>query len=44
MEVAVAGALVVIAVAAMLTVPSVRAALRRVLRWRRREERIEDGA
>jgi uncharacterized membrane protein YdjX (TVP38/TMEM64 family) len=44
MEVAVAGGLVVIAVAAMLTVPSVREALRRVLRWRRREERIEDGA
>jgi uncharacterized membrane protein YdjX (TVP38/TMEM64 family) len=44
MEVAVAGALVVIAVAAMLTLPSVRTALMRALRWRRREKRIEDGA
>jgi uncharacterized membrane protein YdjX (TVP38/TMEM64 family) len=44
MEVAVAGALVVIAVAAMLTLPSVRMALMRALRWRRREKRIEDGA
>jgi uncharacterized membrane protein YdjX (TVP38/TMEM64 family) len=44
MEVAVAGLLVVVAVAAMLTLPSVREALRRALRWRRRENRIEDGA
>jgi uncharacterized membrane protein YdjX (TVP38/TMEM64 family) len=44
MEVAVAGGLVVLAVAAVLTVPSVRKALKRVLRWMRREERIEDGA
>ena len=44
MEVAVAGVLVVVAVAAMLTLPSVREALRRALRWRRRENRIEDGA
>src|SRR5918995_2625978 len=43
MEVAVAGALVVVAVAAMLTLPSVRMALMRALRWRRREKRIEDG-
>gem|GEM_PF-2253025 len=43
MEVAVAGALVVIAVAAMLTLPSVRKALMRALRWRRKEKRIEDG-
>ncbi|MDQ2672081.1 MAG: VTT domain-containing protein [Actinomycetota bacterium] len=43
MEVAVAGGLVVIAVAAMLTVRSVREALMRALRWRRREKRIEDG-
>ena len=43
MEVAVAGALVVVAVAAMLTLPSVRKALMRALRWRRREKRIEDG-
>ena len=44
MEVAVACLLVVIAVAAMLTLPSVRMALMRALRWRRREKRIEDGA
>src|SRR5215218_350331 len=44
MEVAVACLLVVIAVAAMLTLPSVREALRRALRWRRKEQRIEDGA
>jgi uncharacterized membrane protein YdjX (TVP38/TMEM64 family) len=44
MEVAVAGLLVVIAVAAMLTLPSVREAFGRALRWRRREQRIEDGA
>jgi uncharacterized membrane protein YdjX (TVP38/TMEM64 family) len=44
MEVAVAGVLVVIAVAAMLTLPSVREAFGRALRWRRREQRIEDGA
>lgn len=43
MEVVVAGGLVVIAVAAMLTVRSVREALMRALRWRRREKRIEDG-
>jgi uncharacterized membrane protein YdjX (TVP38/TMEM64 family) len=43
MEVAVAGGLVVISVAAMLTLPSVRKALTRVLRWRRREKRIEEG-
>ena len=43
MEVAVACVLVVIAVAAMLTVPSVRAALMRALRWRRREKRLEEG-
>jgi uncharacterized membrane protein YdjX (TVP38/TMEM64 family) len=44
MEVAVAGGLVVIAVAAMLTVPSVRNAFKRVLRWRRRENQLEEGA
>jgi uncharacterized membrane protein YdjX (TVP38/TMEM64 family) len=44
MEIAVVGLLVVIAFAAMLTLPSVREALRRALRWRRREQRIEDGA
>jgi uncharacterized membrane protein YdjX (TVP38/TMEM64 family) len=44
MEVAVAGGLVVIAVAAMLTRRSIREALMRALRWRRRENRIEDGA
>jgi hypothetical protein len=44
MEVAVACLLVVIAVAATLTLPSVREALRRALRWRRKEQRIEDGA
>jgi uncharacterized membrane protein YdjX (TVP38/TMEM64 family) len=44
MEVAVAGALVVAAVVAMLTVPSVRKALKRALWWRRRENQIEDGA
>jgi uncharacterized membrane protein YdjX (TVP38/TMEM64 family) len=43
MEVAVAGGLVVIAVAAMLTRRNVREALMRALRWRRREKRIEDG-
>jgi uncharacterized membrane protein YdjX (TVP38/TMEM64 family) len=43
MEVAVACVLVVIAVAAMLTVPSVRAALMRALRWRRREKRLEES-
>jgi uncharacterized membrane protein YdjX (TVP38/TMEM64 family) len=43
MEVAVAGGLVVISVAAMLTLPSVRKAFMRVLRWRRREKRIEEG-
>jgi uncharacterized membrane protein YdjX (TVP38/TMEM64 family) len=43
MEVAVAGGLVVIAVAAMLTVRSVREALMSALRWRRREKRMEDG-
>src|ERR687897_990298 len=43
MEVAVAGGLVVIAVAAMLTRQNVREALMRALRWRRREKRIEDG-
>jgi uncharacterized membrane protein YdjX (TVP38/TMEM64 family) len=44
MEVAVACLLVVIAVAATLTLPSVRETLRRALRWRRKEQRIEDGA
>lgn len=44
MEVAVAGALVVVAVVAMLTVPSVRKALKRVLWWRRREKQVENGA
>lgn len=44
MEVAVAGGLVVIAVAAMLTLRSVREALMRALRWRRREKRLEDGS
>ena len=43
MEVAVACVLVVIAVAAMLTVRSVREALMRALRWRRREKRLEEG-
>jgi uncharacterized membrane protein YdjX (TVP38/TMEM64 family) len=43
MEVAVAGGLVVIAVAAMLTRRNVREALMRALRWRRREKRIENG-
>ena len=43
MEVAVACLLVVIAVAAMLTLPGVREALRRALRWRRKEQRTEDG-
>jgi uncharacterized membrane protein YdjX (TVP38/TMEM64 family) len=43
MEVAVAGGLVVIAVAALLTRRNVREALMRALRWRRREKRIEDG-
>jgi uncharacterized membrane protein YdjX (TVP38/TMEM64 family) len=43
MEVAVAGGLVVIAVAAMLTRRNVREALMRALRWRRREKLIEDG-
>jgi uncharacterized membrane protein YdjX (TVP38/TMEM64 family) len=42
MEVAVACVLVVIAVAAMLTVRSVREALMRALRWRRREKRLEE--
>src|SRR5918994_582422 len=44
MEVAVAGGLVVIAVAAMLPMPSGRGAPVRGPRWRRREKRIEDGA
>ena len=44
MEVAVACVLVVIAVAAMLTVRSVREALMRALRWRRREKRLEEGS
>jgi heme exporter protein D len=35
--------LVVIAVAAMLTVRSVREALMRALRWRRREKRLEES-
>jgi uncharacterized membrane protein YdjX (TVP38/TMEM64 family) len=43
MEVAVAVGLVVIAVVAMLTLPSVRKALKRVLQWMRREERIENS-
>ena len=43
MEVAIAIGLVVIAVAAMLTLPSVRQALKRVLRWTHREERIEES-
>jgi uncharacterized membrane protein YdjX (TVP38/TMEM64 family) len=43
MEVAVACVLVVIAVAAMLTVRSVREALMRALRWRRREKRLEES-
>src|ERR671912_1128967 len=43
MEVAVACLLVVIAVAAMLTVRSVREALMRALRWRRREKRLEES-
>ena len=43
MEVAVAVGLVVIALAAMLTLPSVRKALKRVLQWMRREERIENS-
>jgi uncharacterized membrane protein YdjX (TVP38/TMEM64 family) len=42
MEVAVACLLVVIAVAAMLTVRSVREALMRALRWRRKEKRLEE--
>lgn len=42
MEVAVACVLVVIAVAAMLTVQSVREALMRALRWRRKEKRLEE--
>jgi uncharacterized membrane protein YdjX (TVP38/TMEM64 family) len=42
MEVAVACVLVVIAVAAMLTVRSVREALMRALRWRRKEKRMEE--
>jgi uncharacterized membrane protein YdjX (TVP38/TMEM64 family) len=42
MEVAVACVLVVIAVAAMLTVQSVREALMRALRWRRKETRLEE--
>ena len=44
MEVAVAGGLVVIAVAALLTRRNVREALVRALRWRRRENRLEEGA
>src|SRR5215204_982680 len=44
MEVAVAGGFVVISVAAMLTLPSVRKALMRALWWRREEKRIENGA
>src|SRR5919112_1085896 len=44
MEVAVAVGLVVIAVVAMLTLPSVRRALKGVLKWMRREEQIEGGA
>ena len=40
MEVAVASGLVVIAVAAMLTMPSVREALMRALRWRRKEKSV----
>jgi uncharacterized membrane protein YdjX (TVP38/TMEM64 family) len=43
MEVAVACVLVVIAVAAMLTVRSVREALMRALKWRRREKRLEES-
>jgi heme exporter protein D len=43
MEVAVAVALVVIAVLAMLTLPSVRKALKRVLQWMRKEKRIENS-
>ena len=43
MEIAVACVLVVIAVAAMLTVRSVREALMRALRWRRREKRLEES-
>jgi hypothetical protein len=31
-------------VLAMLTLPSVRKALKRVLKWMRREEQIEGGA
>jgi uncharacterized membrane protein YdjX (TVP38/TMEM64 family) len=42
MEVAVACVLVVIAVAAMLTLRSVREALMRALKWRRREKRLEE--
>src|ERR671912_334078 len=41
MEVAVAGVLVVISVAALLTLQSIREALMRALRWRRREKRLE---
>src|ERR671912_2995714 len=44
MEVAVACLLVVIAVAAMLTLRSIREALMRALRWRRRETRLNEGA
>jgi uncharacterized membrane protein YdjX (TVP38/TMEM64 family) len=43
MEVAVAGGLVVIAVAALLTRRNVREALVRALRWRRRENQIEES-
>jgi len=44
MEVAVAGGLVVISVAALLTQRSIREALMRALRWRRRETRLNEGA
>src|ERR671912_1840544 len=44
MEVAVAGGLVVISVAALLTLQSIREALMRALRWRRRETRLNEGA
>ena len=44
MEVAVAGGLVVISVAALLTLRSIREALMRALRWRRRETRLNEGA
>jgi uncharacterized membrane protein YdjX (TVP38/TMEM64 family) len=44
MEVAVAGGLVVISVAALLTQRSIREALMRAQRWRRRETRLNEGA